>query len=65
MSQILWKVGWRPRLDTRLTGAGLIDKRPIPAVHDLERASFSAFAYNVPGAMYVTVIGLASALITG
>jgi hypothetical protein len=36
----------------------------IYAVYDLERARFSAFAIELPGAMYVTVIGLVSALIT-
>ena len=35
-----------------------------PAVHDRERSRFAAFAIALPGAMYVTVIGLASALIT-
>jgi len=34
------------------------------AVHDLERSRFSVFATALPGAMYVTVIGLLSALIT-
>jgi hypothetical protein len=35
-----------------------------PAVHDRERSRFAAFAIALSGAMYVTVIGLASALIT-
>ena len=34
------------------------------AVHDLERSHFSVFATALPGAMYGTVIGLVSALIT-
>ena len=43
-------------------GASITDVDP--AVHDLERSRFSAFATELPGAMYVTVIGLVSALIT-
>jgi hypothetical protein len=30
MSQTQWKVGVATPADSRLTGAGLIDKRPIP-----------------------------------
>src|SRR5262249_4024991 len=33
MSQTQWKVGLATPADSRLTGAGLIDKRPIPGRH--------------------------------